>query len=47
MCGISAAIAFKPLAIKYLLDMNNQIVHRGPDDGGLVFFNNDKPQIFG
>jgi asparagine synthase (glutamine-hydrolysing) len=47
MCGITAALCFKPLAIKHLVAMNNQIIHRGPDDGGFVFFTDNVIEQFG
>lgn len=34
MCGISAVISKEPIRSEYLFDMNNKIVHRGPDDEG-------------
>lgn len=49
MCGISAIIGLehwvKPAS---LLSMNQAIFHRGPDDGGFVFFdeNNDGQPVF-
>ena len=47
MCGISAVIPFNTFALEHLVNMNNQIVHRGPDDGGFVLFNDKRAQMFG
>ncbi len=47
MCGISAVIAFKKLMLEHLNAMNNQIIHRGPDDGGFVIFNDNNSIVLG
>ena len=47
MCGISAVVTFKPIEVKSLIDMNDLIIHRGPDGGGFVLFNNEVVSICG
>jgi asparagine synthase (glutamine-hydrolysing) len=49
MCGISAIVGFGQMVKpENLLAMNQAILHRGPDDGGFVFFdaNSDEQPSF-
>jgi asparagine synthase (glutamine-hydrolysing) len=47
MCGITVAIPIKKLSPTYIVKMNNQIIHRGSDDGGFVFFNDGNAHVCG
>ena len=38
MCGICGFIAKKPITIEQLTAMNNQMIHRGPDDSGAEIY---------
>lgn len=38
MCGICGFISKKQLSISKLMDMNNRMIHRGPDDSGAELY---------
>lgn len=48
MCGIAGWIALRntPLPAHRVLAMTERLRHRGPDDGGIVFFSKDEREAF-
>ena len=46
MCGIAGLIGFKGDANKSVQKMNERMIHRGPDDGG-IYINEDKSVALG
>jgi asparagine synthase (glutamine-hydrolysing) len=47
MCGISGVISKNNIHIDSFVKMNQIIKHRGPDDEGFIFFNENEFQVLG
>ena len=45
MCGICGFISKREISTKRLVEMNNTMRHRGPDDSGVIIMQNDAYSI--